>query len=247
MINRIVPIQAYRRAAGRCARCACLTLISLVTACHSPLMADPSETRQRNAPEYARAVEAATDAYHRKDLTVAQAKLDEAEGYIPDTFVVANLRGAVEMNREHWDEAAKWFNEALKINPGFFEAQFNLIEIAFRQKRYAEARARFQAMRRKFPRDELLPYKIYLTWLLEKNDPAAEAALTKLKFPGDSPAYYYAHAAWEQAHGREAAALSWLTPARGIFPAKANEIFTASLAEVGLLPGAAATPAPATP
>lgn len=243
MIKRMVIIPPYRNAATPCARFACLTAILLLCIPRPLPAADPTAPRRRYSTEYLHAVQDASEAFDKKDFNTVRAKLDEADSFTPNTAIVANFRGALALDAGRWDEAEKWFNEAARINPRLFAAQFNLVEIPFRQKRYAEAREQLQTLRRKYPREELIAYKIYLTFLLEKNDATAETALSKLKFPGDSPAYYYAHAAWEKMHGRDADAVAWLKPARGIFSEKANAIFSESLARAGLMPDEGPAPA----
>jgi hypothetical protein len=48
------------------------------------------------------------------------------------------------------------------------------------QGKYAEARNIFQKLQDEHPTDELLQFRIYLTYLLEKNDSAAKDALEKV-------------------------------------------------------------------
>ena len=64
---------------------------------------------------------------------------------------------------------------------------------------------------------QLIKYKIFLTLLLEGKDAEAQQLMDQFKFTGDTPALYYAHAAWEYKHGQEDQGDDWVSSARKIY------------------------------
>ncbi len=178
----------------------------------------------------------AINAYRAKDLKTAKARIDEAEKIQPGTTAAANMSGAIAMELEQYEAAKTDFERALAIDPTFFPAQFNLTEIPFQQKKYAEARTMLEALA---PLDsdgkELVEYKVFLTYLLEGQNDVAAKRLEAIKFPSDTPAYYFAHAAWEFAHDNRNEAQSWVQSSSRIFKPHQNAIFAETLEELGWL------------
>jgi hypothetical protein len=64
---------------------------------------------------------------------------------------------------------------------------------------------------------------------------AAKSALENIKFPTESPSYYFAQAAWEFAHGNERSAKKWIATAREIFEPQLLAWFARPLYELGWL------------
>jgi hypothetical protein len=108
------------------------------------------------------------------------------------------------------------------MDPKFFPAKFNLCEIPFLQKRYADARKGWEALYSRTAADdptiELLVYRIFLTRLLESDLAGAKEWLEKLPFPSQTPAYQYAHAAWERQNGNVTKWQEWIDSAEFIWP-----------------------------
>jgi predicted Zn-dependent protease len=174
-------------------------------------------------------------AFNGRDYDSALAKISEADRMFPDTLYALNMRGAIAIEQRKMDDGEKYCLEALKRDPRFFPARFNLAEIPFVQKHYAAARKRFEDLLSEEPKNELLQYRIFLTHLLERNDTEARKALDALPFPSNTAAYYYAHAAWEFAHGNEAAAKGWIRSGEWVFPLAKNSNFADVLYDLGWL------------
>jgi hypothetical protein len=138
----------------------------------------------------------AMSSFHTRDFKGAMAALAKADEILPPTPWSLNIRGAIQIEQRQWEEGARDCMEALRIDPGFFPAKFNLCEIPFYQGRYAEARAMWERLSLQQPKDELLMYRIFLTYLLEGDVINTEAWLKKMPFPSETPAYQYAHAAY---------------------------------------------------
>ena len=156
--------------------------------------------------------------FSHRDFATAVSIVEKAEQQYQATPMSINVRGAVAIEEKRFEEGRRLCIEALKQDPKFYPARFNLAEIPFVQGKYAEARNLFQKLQDEHPKDELLQFRVFLTYLLEKNEPAAAEALEQIPFLANSPIYYYSKAAWEFAHGNEKEGLSWVDRGNWVFP-----------------------------
>ncbi|PYI69987.1 MAG: hypothetical protein DMF08_12650, partial [Verrucomicrobia bacterium] len=163
---------------------------------------------------------------------------------------VLNLRGAILLEQQKYDQAERFFKQALKADPKFSEAQFNLADVPFRNKDYAEARDRFQALLKQTPGGDknqaaqLINFRIFLTYLLEGKDSRAQKLMEQFQFSGDTPALYYAQAAWEFKHDNADKANDWIASARKIYPSASNAQYAAGFYDLGWLKNAMAVSSP---
>lgn len=213
-----------------------LTIVLSLVLAASTAFAGKSQRAKTYPIEFQRAFQRASDAFDRRDFDASQTALDEAEKIVSDYAQLWNLKGAIAIERGNYDEGLRCLKRALELNPLEYVTRFNLTELAFRQKKYAESRKAMERLLEENPKDELVQYKIYLSYLFEKNDEKAKEALDAIKFPSNTPAYYYAHTAWELAHQNAKEAEAWMKSAAFVFTARENELFAASLREVGWLP-----------
>jgi len=165
-------------------------------------------------------IQSALADFDRKKYDDALAKLLELEKKSPDDAFVMNLVGAAYTKKKDYDTAKSYFDRAVEKEPGFFAAKFNLGELLFLQKKYPEALGFFRSMLDQVPGNELLQFKVFLCEMLTGNDAGAKAMLSKIKYPGDTPAWYYAQAAWETKSGNKKKAIQYLTGAKYIFGPK---------------------------
>ncbi len=155
--------------------------------------------------------EKAERAFQQRDFEGAMKSLDLAEKATPNDAAMLNLRGEILLAQEKFEEAEATFRKTLVANPKFREAQYNLAQISFKKGEYAKARDRFEALfaetegGEKNQAAQLIKYKIFMTLLLENKDASAQQLMDQFKFTGDTPALYYAQAAWEFKHGRDRA------------------------------------------
>jgi Flp pilus assembly protein TadD len=197
--------------------------------------------------------EQAQQALRQRDFATARKLVDEADQAQPNQAATLNLRGEILMEQKQFDEAETAFKKAAKLDPKFREAQYNLAQVPFKKKDYAKARERFEALLERTPGGdknqaaELMKFKIYMTLLLEGKDSRAQAMMEQFQFTGDTPALYYAKAAWEFKHTNPEKAADWTASATKIYSPALNSVFADAFYDVGWMqsPEPAAAPAPA--
>lgn len=198
--------------------------------------------------------EQAEQAFQQRDLTAARKLVDEADAADPNQPATINLRGEILLAQKDFDGAEAAFKQASKIDPKFREAQYNLAQIPFKKKEYTKARDRFEALFNATPApggdknqaSQVIKFKIYLTLLLEGKDARAQKMMEQFQFTGDTPALYYAQAAWEFKHNNSAKANDWIVSARKIYSPALNMVFADSFYDLGWLQQNVAA-APVTP
>lgn len=163
-------------------------------------------------------VEKALADFEKLKYDDALVKLREAEKETPGDPFILNLLGAACTKKKDYATAKEYFDKALAANPEFFPAQFNLGELLFLQKQYPQALGFFTTMLRSAPGNELLQFKVVLSLLMTGQEEDARKLASRMKFPGEGPAWYYAHAAVEHKEGHKAKASEYLSGAKTFFP-----------------------------
>src|SRR5947209_8100047 len=195
--------------------------------------------------------EQSQQALRQRDFATALKLIDEADQAVPNQPLTLNLRGEILMQQGHFEEAETEFNKAAKLDPKLSQAQFNLAQIPFKKKDYAKARERFETLYKRTPGGdknqaaELIKFRIYLTLLLEGKESRAHAMMEEFQFTGDTPALYYAQAAWEYKHNNAEKAAEWTTSANKIYSAALNNIFADPFYDVGWVQRPEGSTAPA--
>ncbi len=154
--------------------------------------------------------------------------LEEANKLRPNTPFILNLLGAAYTKKKDFTKAKEQFDQALAIDYTFFPAQFNLGEIFFLQKQYASALDHFSRMLKNYPDNELLQFKVVLTLLLTDHKEDAEKLASKMKFPGQEPAWYYTQASIAMKSGDKGQARKNINAAEVMYSGKTslyNETF----------------------
>lgn len=165
-------------------------------------------------------VQGALADFDMKKYDAALEKLKAADAKVPDDAFIQNLLGAAYTKKKDYATAQKYFDKALAKQPDFFPAKFNVGELLFLQHHYDEALKYFRQMQGSDPQNELLQFKSFLCQLQLGNKEESAKALKAIKYPGDTPAWYYAHAAWASKSGDNKKALEYVTGARYIFGPK---------------------------
>src|SRR5438045_9423364 len=105
------------------------------------------------------------------------------------------------MRQGIYDKAEAVLLEAGRIDSKFWNARFNLAEIPFLKKDWAEARKRFEQLLSSSQSDlaseasQLIQYKVLLTYLLEGKENMVDSILATLELTHDTPAVDYVKAA----------------------------------------------------
>src|SRR5437899_4097055 len=217
-----------------------------------PLMTAAERSEKTKATARAK-FEQAQQALRQRDLAAALKLVDEADQADPNQAATINLRGEILMQQEQFDQAETAFKKAAKLDPKLREAQYNLAQIPFKKKEYAKARDRFETLYKRTPGGdknqaaELIKFKIYMTLLLEGKESRAHAMMDEFQFTGDTPALYYAQAAWEFQHNNPEKASDWTASANKIYSSALNSVFADAFYDVGWMqrPAAATMPTPA--
>src|SRR5882762_2731134 len=111
--------------------------------------------------------------FDSNNFSEALKQLDAIDARQPDLAESQNLRGVIMMRQGIYDKAEGALNEALRIDPKFWNARFNLAEIPFLRKDWPDARKRFEQLLSSGGPDlakeasQLIQYKILLTYLME--------------------------------------------------------------------------------
>src|SRR6266700_768611 len=184
---------------------------------------------------------AAYRAFDAKKFSEALKQLDAIDARQPDLAASKNLRGVILMRQGNYDKAEAALQEAARIDPKFWNARFNLAEIPFLKKDWAEARKRFRQLLSSSQSDlaseatQLVQYKILLTYLLEGNENMVDSILAKLELSSDTPAVQYVKAAVALQHKNDKEAKDWMAVAEKNFSPQLNKLFVESFYEVGWL------------
>src|SRR6202140_3467849 len=185
--------------------------------------------------------EQAQQAVQQRDFATAREFIDKADAVDPNQAPILNLRGEILMEQKEFDEAEAAFKKASKVDPKFREAQYNLAQIPFKKKDYTRARERFDALFKQTPGGDknqaaqIIKFKIYMTLLLEGKESRAQKMMEQFQFTGDTPALYYAQAAWEFKHNNPNKATDWVASAKKIYSPALNNLFGDAFYDLGWL------------
>jgi tetratricopeptide (TPR) repeat protein len=183
--------------------------------------------------------EQSQQALRQGDFATALKLIGEADQADPNKPAILNLRGEILMAQQQFDQAEAAFKKAARLDPKLREAQYNLAQIPFKKKDYAKAQERFEALYNRIPGGdknqaaELIKFKIYMALLLEGKESRAHAIMEEFQFTGDTPALYYAQAAWEYKHNNAEKAQDWTNSANKIYSTALNSVFADAFYDVG--------------
>jgi len=184
---------------------------------------------------------AAFRAFDSNKFAEALKQLDAIDARQPDLAASKNLRGVILMRQGNYEQAEAALQDASRIDPKFWNARFNMAEIPFLKKDWAEARNRFEHLLSSGESDlakeasQLIQYKILLTYLLEGKDNMVDSIQAKLELSSDTPAVNYVKAAVALQQKNQKEAKDWISAAEKNFSPQLNKLFAESLYEVGWL------------
>jgi tetratricopeptide (TPR) repeat protein len=210
-------------------------VLALAVLTSASALAAPRKAVETYPPEYQAVLIEMVKAFSARDFPMTIDAIDRLEKLSPPNAHTINTRAAVMIEQGNFEEGRRLCQEALKLDPKYYAARFNLGEIPMMEKKYPEARTIFQVLLTENPRDELVQFRIFLTYLLEKNDAAAREILGRLKFPSDTPAFYYANGAWEFSRGNEKEGKAWVERGNWVFSPEKSQNYAESLIQLGWL------------
>jgi Tfp pilus assembly protein PilF len=180
------------------------------------------------------ALERATNAFNQGRYEEAEKQADAATRAEPKRPEISNLRGAIFTKEKRYDEAAQEFNRALALDPNFFPAKLNRAELKLLQGKYAEATQEYEALKVLDPGSELVEFKLVICALLSGEQSKASGLADIMKFPGKTPAYYYARAAIALKRGEKEAAEKYFENVKKYYSDQQCAYFVQSLSEIDL-------------
>jgi len=180
------------------------------------------------------ALERATSAFNQGRFEEAEKQVDAAARAGSKKPEIPNLRGAIFTRQKRYGEAAEQFNQALSLDPKFYPAKLNLAEVKLLEGKYAEATLEYQALREVDPESELLDFKLVLCALLSGEQSKAIGMVDLMRFPGKTPAYYYARAAIALKRGEKEAAQKYFENVKKYYSEEQCRYFVQSLKEIDL-------------
>jgi tetratricopeptide (TPR) repeat protein len=193
---------------------------------------------QGENPFVAHLVEAAQADYKSGHLDSALTKLDEREKTEGTSGEALDLRGSIALEQGRLETAQKAFTAAHTLAPDFFAPRLHLGDLLLREKNYAAARAIYQQLSTETTvliSSERLRFALLIVALATHDEEASKSSLENIKFPTETPAYYYAQAAWEFAHGNPRSAHQWIDTAGEIFEPQLLAWFARPLYDLGWL------------
>lgn len=194
------------------------------------------------------ALERATSAFNKGRFEEAEKQADAAERGGCKKSDIANLRGAIYTKEKRYDDAVEQFNQALALDSKYYPARLNLAEAKLLQGKYTDAQKEYQALKEQDPTSEVVDFKLVLCFLLQGQDGKASATADTMKFPGKTPAYYYARAAIALKRGEKESVDRYYETAKKYYSDAQCDFFAQSLKEIDFTPqppGTATSPSPA--
>ncbi|HEY3661502.1 MAG TPA: tetratricopeptide repeat protein [Candidatus Udaeobacter sp.] len=215
-----------------------------------PLMTAAERTEKTKAFGRSK-FEQSQQSFRQRDFATALKLVDEADKADPNQPATLNLRGEILMQQGQFDNAEAAFKKAAKLDPKLRDAQYNLAQIPFKKKEYAKARDRFETLYKRIPGGEknqaaeLIKFKIFMALLMDGKESRAHSMMEEFQFTGDTPALYYAQAAWEYKHNNAQKAEDWTNSANKIYSPALNGVFADAFYDVGWLQRSEGTTSPA--
>jgi Tfp pilus assembly protein PilF len=176
----------------------------------------------------------ATQAFEAGQYPEAEKLLDSAQKENLKSPAVFNLRGAIFTKEKAYDQAEEQYKAALALDPKYYPAMLNLAETDLLRGAYAEAQERYQQLEKVDPDSELIQFKLVLCSVLAGQPDRAEVLVVGMKFPGKTPAYYYARAAMALKAGQKQVAQTYFANVKKYYSADQCAYFDRSLKDLDL-------------
>jgi tetratricopeptide (TPR) repeat protein len=150
------------------------------------------------------------------------------------------MRGAIYAEEHAFEKAEDAFEKEESLLPADFWPKYNIAELLLMQKKFAPAADAFRKLQVYREHEELVQFKAVFCSLVAGNADDAKPVLDGMKFPSDTPAYYFAQSAWAFAHKDQNQGFYWSRTGLKVFGLSRCVSFYDALAQVGWLPMRAA-------
>ena len=180
-------------------------------------------------------IEAAKREFQSGNFDAALATLNDGESRGDSSAKSLVLKGRIYAEQQKYEEAEAAFDAAYKLESNSL-ARLYQADMLAAQKKWPEARELYERAMKEtkiLMSNERLRYGVFIASLGAKDDDGSRVAFEKLPFPTETPAYYYAQAAWAFAHGAKSDGDKWIQRAEEIFPTKAGARFARPLFDFG--------------
>ncbi len=173
--------------------------------------------------------------FSQRRFARAAEALKEAEAVMPDAPEVISSRAALLAETGQIAEARVIYQKLVDQAPDSFVPQFNLAELLAMERRYADAKAAFEALLVKFPESEFVKFKLILMSLALKDQKEALEWRKKLKADQPTALLFYSEAAIALANGEMAKGRLLIEEADQQFGEGQWQLLHESLAQIGLV------------
>jgi tetratricopeptide (TPR) repeat protein len=190
------------------------------------------------------ALDRATAAFNAGKYQEAEKLLDAAQRENPKQPAILNLRGAILTKQKAYDQAEEQYNAALALDPKYYPAMLNLAEMDLLRGKYPESQERYRELQKIDPDSELIEFKLVLCAVLAGESARADSLVVRMKFPGKTPAYYYARAAIALKAGQKQNAQTYFSNVKKYYSDDECAYFDQSLKDLGLTLQNAPSPTP---
>ncbi|MEO6871702.1 MAG: tetratricopeptide repeat protein [Chthoniobacterales bacterium] len=186
-------------------------------------------------------LEQAKRAFEVRDFQNALKFLDAAQQGVPGEPAAIRLRARILLGQGKFDEAEAALNQAAGADQTAWETKYIRAKISLGRKDYADAGVRLKTLLNgksgilKPETAQLIRYQLFLALLQEGNESAAQQTMDQFKFTDQTPALYYAQAAWNFQHDNPKQARQWVDSAKKLFSEEANSEFASTLLDLGSL------------
>ncbi len=179
--------------------------------------------------------------HSKQQYYAALSKLTEAEVFVPDSPVLINVRGSIYTTMRDFVHAKECFDRAEKILPDAIEPKFNKVELLYADMKYPEAEVAFQKLIADFPKlkedlRHLAIFKILICQLKQNKIADAEKTMKSFTFMDDTPAFYFAKAAFAFNSSDNEEGKNWMNKAGNIFRADKNAFYINTMMEARWVP-----------
>lgn len=217
-----------------------LAAASAALPAQTPSPAPPAGGQSTLDPKVIKIIEEARTLQSKQRSFEALAKLDQAEALLPNSALIANIRGSIYTAPplKDFEKARECFEKAERLMPDAFEPRFNKTELLYVTGKFADAEAGFTRILADYPklREEvrhLVHFKIIICQLKQGRVADAEKSSGTFTFMDDTPAYYFAKAAFAFQKDDLPTARSWVEKGTRIFKPPQTAVYLDTLMEAG--------------